>query len=133
MQWKGSSKIQYRPLVAKSSIDHQSSTLAVKAKFKTIIAYNNYCYYYYHYAIVTYKNWVLQSTTNSRIGAGGLTSSGVKSIRCSYRRREFSSQHPHYGSQSYPEEGIQHPLLTSVGIKHTHGAHTYMQAKHLHR
>ena len=27
-------------------------------------------------------------------------------------------------------QGVRHPLLTSAGTRHVHGAHTYMQAKH---
>lgn len=57
----------------------------------------------------------------------------IKSIDCSYRGPGFGSQHPHSDSQPsiIPFQGIQHPLLTFMGIRHTYYTQTYMQAKYL--
>lgn len=57
----------------------------------------------------------------------------IKSIDCSFRAPGFVSQHPHSDSQPsiIPSRGIQRPLLTFIGIRHTCYRQTYMQAKYL--
>lgn len=59
--------------------------------------------------------------------------SNVKSTSCSCRESMFTFQHPHGGSWSAVVLIPRYPVipLTSSGIRHTHDAHTYNQAKTL--
>lgn len=58
-----------------------------------------------------------------------------KKTCCTCRGLWFTSQHPHEGSQMSPVPTAGHlTLLTPLGMKHLHSAHTYMQTfKHMNK
>ena len=56
----------------------------------------------------------------------------VKSICCSYKGSQFSSQNWHDNSQQTDSSSKEiDSLLVSPSTRHAHGAQTYMQAKHI--
>lgn len=55
---------------------------------------------------------------------------------CSYRGPNFGAQHPHVGlpppATTVPGDPPMGASETSMGARHAHSAHTYIQAKHNH-